>query len=451
MNRMPRIFALTVMLLLALTPPAHAGTAQIGERYTGNRYSPGEPALYFTAAPGERNQIVVIRDAAAGSDMAVLRDLGAGVIAGPGCTAIDARTVSCRAGATVVDTGDGDDTVTVPSNGPGSFNTDVRGGEGADTLTGSGRLYGGPGRDVLTGSPYSDVLLGGTGDDFLDGGAGDDRLIGDGDGDAKASPDPGGGDDMIDGGDGSDTVLYIGRRAGVRVDLEAATMNAAGGERDRLEEIENITGGLGPDVLIGDGRRNRLEGHPGDDDLRGGGGNDTLGGGAGTDTLRGGDGDDDLNTRDRRDALFGGAGDDLLAASNDAARPARRFRCGSGEDTVKGDPRGQRLDGCERLDLFGGVKKISVRPQRRARGALRFAWSCDGSSISCDMVLTLRLRSRPLVRRSVSLPDRAHRAFLVHPRRPTRRGDVLEVAVSGTLDYDTGGRSRYAASWRVTL
>ena len=448
---MRRVVALTIMLLLALAPLAHAGTAQIGERYTDNRYSPSDPALFFTAAPGERNQIVVIRDAAAGSDVAVLRDLGAGVIAGPGCTAIDAHTVSCRAGATVVNAGDGDDAVTVPSNGPASFNTDVYGGEGADTLTGSGNLHGGPGRDVLTGSPYSDTLLGGTGDDLLHGGAGDDRLIGDGDGVAKASPDPGGGDDLIDGGDGSDTVLYIGRRAGVRVDLEAATMNAAAGERDRFEDIENITGGLGPDVLIGDGRRNRIEGHPGDDDLRGGGGNDTLGGGAGTDTLRGGDGDDVLDTRDRRDALFGGDGDDLLAASNDAARPARRFRCGRGEDTVKGDPRGQRLDGCERLDLFGGVKKISVRPQHRARGALRFAWSCDGSSISCDMVLTLRLRSRPLARRSVSLPDRAHRAFLVHPRRPTRRGDVLEIAVSGTLNYDTGGRPRYAASWRVTL
>ena len=163
----------------------------------------------------------------------------------------------------------------------------MSGGEGADTLTGWANLHGGPGRDVLTGSPFSDTVLGGTGDDVLRGGAGDDRLIGDGDGAAKASPDPGGGDDLIDGDDGSDTVLYIGRRAGVRVDLAAATMNAAGGERDRLEDVENITGGLGPDVLIGDSRRNWIEGHPGDDDLRGGGGNDRLVGGAGTDPVDG--------------------------------------------------------------------------------------------------------------------------------------------------------------------
>lgn len=87
---MPHVLALTILLLVALTPPAHAGTAQVGERYTGDRYSPTNSALVFTAAPGERNQIVVIR-AAADSDVAVLRDLGAGVIAGPGGTAIDAR------------------------------------------------------------------------------------------------------------------------------------------------------------------------------------------------------------------------------------------------------------------------------------------------------------------------------------------------------------------------
>ena len=52
-----------------------------------------------------------------------------------------------------------------------------KGGDGADTLTGSSGadlLFGGGGNDTLDGGGGQDVLVGGTGDDLLKGGAGDD-------------------------------------------------------------------------------------------------------------------------------------------------------------------------------------------------------------------------------------------------------------------------------------
>ena len=212
---MPRILLLTLLLALSLPSAAHAGSAQVGSRSTDNRYSPSEPALVFVAAAGERNQIVVVRDATSAPASVLLRDTGAPVLAGPGCDAVDARTVRCRVDAVVVvEAGDGDDSVTVPSDPRYDRGIAyVSGGAGADTLTGAGTLSGGPGDDRLTGSPSArDVLTGGTGNDVLRGLGGDDRLVGDGDDIVKASPDPGGGDDLIDGGEGRDMVLYIGRR-----------------------------------------------------------------------------------------------------------------------------------------------------------------------------------------------------------------------------------------------
>ncbi len=319
-----RAVLLAILCALWLAPAAFAGTARIAGIPTASRYDPTVPALVYTAAAGERNQIAVARTGGTGTglDPAVaLRDTGADVLAGPGCTAIDARTVSCRVAHVVVNAGDGDDTVTLTEPARGFAITELRGGDGADALTGSGTLAGGPGRDVLTGGPHRSVLLGGTGDDVLRGGAANDVLVGDADAYLYAAPDPGGGDDVIDGGEGRDVALYSGRRRGVRVDLGAGTAGS-GGERDRLDGIEDVTGGRGSDVLRGDRGRNLLEGHPGDDRLDGRGGNDVLAGGHGADTLRGGDGNDRLNARERGDRLFGGAGDDRLTAST-ARRPAR--------------------------------------------------------------------------------------------------------------------------------
>ena len=125
----------------------------------------------------------------------------------------------------------------------------VAGGDGAD------RLYGAAGRNKLAG-------LGG--DDRLDGGLGGDDL---------------------DGGDGSDTITYAYRKATVPVavhldgarndgaDPDADGTSTAAEEGDRDVDVENATGGSGPDQLFGSALANVLAGGPGDDviDARDGG------------------------------------------------------------------------------------------------------------------------------------------------------------------------------------
>lgn len=56
--------------------------------------------------------------------------------------------------------------------------------------------------------------------------------------------------------------------------------------------IENATGGIRNDLLIGNEQANRLNGNAGNDVLIGAAGNDSLGGGAGNDTMIGGAGND---------------------------------------------------------------------------------------------------------------------------------------------------------------
>ena len=123
-------------------------------------------------------------------------------------------------------------------------------------------VTGGSAGDILIGDDKANVLRGEGGDDTLSGGWGSDTLVG---------------------GAGSDTVVYD-TPYGVLVDLSTgATAGAAAG--DVLAEVENVTGGSGGDMLIGDGNANVLNGGSGNDTLSGGWGNDLLDGGDGVDTV----------------------------------------------------------------------------------------------------------------------------------------------------------------------
>jgi Ca2+-binding RTX toxin-like protein len=66
-------------------------------------------------------------------------------------------------------------------------------GEGTDTLTGIGQVFGSKHDDTITGDANANVLLGGPGNDTISGAAGDDSLNGMD------------GTDTLDGGDGTDT------------------------------------------------------------------------------------------------------------------------------------------------------------------------------------------------------------------------------------------------------
>lgn len=165
-------------------------------------------------------------------------------------------------------------------------------GDGQDTLVSIEDLVGSSHDDRLTGSDVANMLDGAAGDDLLNGGAGDDVLTG------------GPGADILFGDEGSDTASYSDADGPVEVNL--AIRRGTGGEAagDKLRTIENVTGSVFGDTLIGDGGANQLDGGEGDDLLYGDGGKDVLIGGAGNDRLEGGAG---------RDVLTGGGGNDLFA------------------------------------------------------------------------------------------------------------------------------------------
>lgn len=136
--------------------------------------------------------------------------------------------------------------------------------------------------ETLAGTDGRDTLSGLGGDDTLTGGLGDDVLIG------------GEGDDRLDGGAGTDLATYFGATSGVTVSLAIAGEQDTGQGRDTLIRIENLTGSMFADTLIGDERANRITTYGGADVVDGGDGNDvilltsnpaSIDGGAGTDQV----------------------------------------------------------------------------------------------------------------------------------------------------------------------
>jgi hypothetical protein len=171
-------------------------------------------------------------------------------------------------GRVVVDTGDGDDQVSVV-NVPGGVRITVNGVSqvltGADAAAIILRLGGGNDRiEVSTDVDVRFTLEGQDGNDFLESGAGDDTIRG---GEGRDYIDGFSGDDEIDGGDGHD-VIYAG------------------------DGNDTVAGGSGVDYL------------------EGGAGDDTLLGGRDHDILSGGDGADRLDGQGGDDAIYTGAGSD---------------------------------------------------------------------------------------------------------------------------------------------
>lgn len=103
----------------------------------------------------------------------------------------------------------------------------------------------------------------------------------------------------INGGDGIDVLNYQNLSTAVDVNLQTGRATGAGS----VTKIENVKGGSGNDVIVGDANSNTLYGNGGHDVLDGGDGADFLYGGAGLDVLIGGRG---------VDRLEGGADDDIL-------------------------------------------------------------------------------------------------------------------------------------------
>ncbi len=193
--------------------------------------------------------------------------------------------------------------------------------------------------EALQGTRFADRLGGDAADNVLDGGKGADTLAG------------GAGADMLIGGDGSDTADYSSSTVGVQIDLAANTASGGDATGDKMESIENLSGGSADDRLSGDASNNRLSGN---------GGNDLLLGGSGSDTLDGGDGDDRLEGGSGADVLTGGAGADTADYRRSSAGVTVDLQTGIG---LGGDAEGDRLAGMEHVEgselgdrLFGDAQ-----------------------------------------------------------------------------------------------
>ena len=196
----------------------------------------------------------------------------------------------------------------------GQFWGEVRGGDGRDEVTNTGRmqdLYLAAGNDVVrNGGQMGQVALGAGNDRFqvdagtnvtqglVRGGRGDDTLTG------------GAAADRFHGGDGRDRLL-------------------GHGGADRLwggEEADSLEGGGAGDWLMGENGYDTLKGQAGDDRLYGGDGGDHLYGGGGNDWLEGGDG---------ADILQGGAGADVFVLTSATWGMDRILDFTPGEDHLK--------------------------------------------------------------------------------------------------------------------
>ena len=199
--------------------------------------------------------------------------------------------------------GDGDDFLT------GGAGVDaLNGGDGIDTASYAGSATGvevyldiqvswdGVSTDFLnsienaTGSDHSDYIVGTTGANILTGGAGSDVLNGMGGDDLLNG---GTGVDRLVGGEGIDTITYAGSVAGVEVYLDNG-ISWDGTSMDFLETVENVTGSIQSDYIVGTTGANILIGGAGSDVLNGMAGDDLLNGGMGVDRLVGGEGVDTI-------------------------------------------------------------------------------------------------------------------------------------------------------------
>jgi Ca2+-binding RTX toxin-like protein len=217
-------------------------------------------------------------------------------------------------GNNIVNGRGGDDTIVL-----GAGNDVSRGGDGADTISGEAGndgISGDAGSDNLIGGGQDDAISDGPGNDLVSGGPGDDELDASGfDPDLGLLPS---GADRLSGGAGTDRVHYWPRVTAVSVILDGLADDGAVGEGDNVggpaDDVENVDGGFGNDLLIGNGGRNAVDGQAGRDLILGLDGPDLITGGADADVLTGGAGNDRFDAEDDVvDVVTGGTGVDQAA------------------------------------------------------------------------------------------------------------------------------------------
>ncbi|MBE2315643.1 hypothetical protein DVA67_006635 [Solirubrobacter sp. CPCC 204708] len=392
-------FCRTVLLSLAAWA-AFTPTAQAGE------ISASGTTITYRAAPGESNFVTVNwGNVGAGPDFIPSLDDHADIVAGAGCEysiSLNARCPSAGPNPTyVVYLGDGND-----------FAQSINDKAVGHSVT----FYGEDGDDDMDSDGSSDVLDGGPGNDEF---SPDDN-------------DPGPGD-VVRGGPGVDT-LQTGNPTGGNAPITVAFDDVANdgyvGEGDNYaSDLENLsatgsspsvhfTGNAAPnvvqlrsespDIAIGLGGNDTIDGANGNDRLDGGEGDDTIFGGGNDDVIVGGPGTDSLSGEGSASGLFiSVAGNDTIDA-RDGIREA--LNCGPGADTaiidaldvIPQDP-GSLCEAVDRPPVLAAatVSSSSLKVQSRKRVTVKLA--CPKDVATCTGKFTLKTASKVRVgkRRSV--------------------------------------------------
>lgn len=174
-------------------------------------------------------------------------------------------------------------------------------------------------------------------------GTGDDEVLSGSDGnDVLYSSDS---HHVLDGGSGSDTADYRHETGQIRVDLsegDATFLAVDGLDKDILVGIENIVGGSGDDHLTGDNGRNLFHGGPGKDILDGGRGIDVA---------------SYFDRKERIRLKLEGEKDGIVYVNGQAEDVLRNIEIivsGSGDDSLQGDDRSNRIYAGDGNDIIFG-------------------------------------------------------------------------------------------------
>nr|WP_290429085.1 hypothetical protein [Caenimonas aquaedulcis] len=275
----------------------------------------------------------------------------------------------------VMDGGEGNDLVDARAEG---YSFPVYGGNGDDTLLGSGALYGGDGNDVLRGSGSS-TAYGGAGDDQLYGGKSAETLQG---GDGNDTMTGSGGADTLAGGAGTDVAVYTSAAADYSVGFNAAARafqvidsNPSRDGTDSLSSVELVQFSDGTvaisdlidlDIVDGTSAADTLAGADGASAIYAAEGNDLLHGAAGNDTLMGEAGADTLAGDADDDSLVGGDGPDTALFTGNFADYVVHYETTTGT-YVLADTAPAR-DGVDRVI---GVESFQFQDGTRAAGLLQ--------------------------------------------------------------------------------
>jgi len=377
-----------MLFLAALLLPVGAARAAVVQMRVGGGSPPEIVDLQITGLPGESNLVTIAR----GSDGTLtVRDDGAPLLPGENCGGGGGEARCSVAGPEPplqleIATSDGDDRIAI--EGPLSYRYSY--------------LSGGSGADVIIGGPGDDDIFGNAGDDRLDGLAGDDELTGDA------------GADSLRGGPGVDTAIYGDHRDPVSVTLDDRPDDGAAGEGDNAGlDIENVTGGSGPNRLIGSDAANTLEGGEDVNELQGGAGADRL-----------------IARSSRGGLLTGGPGRDTLTPSAGSAIDVRdgevdRVQC---DDGLARRPRADAVDDLRQCVPQADIRGVTARVIGAGRVLLRVR--CEAIAQRCRARVKLLRRGRTLARASFAI--RAEQDHVVirlnrHARQLLARQRSLEV------------------------